>query len=104
MGSYPEKSIRCEKCFTLRLRRTANYASKNGFKIFATSLAISRWKDLNQVTRAAQLAASENNIIYFNHNWRKKRGEEQAVQVTKREKFYRQKYCGCIFSKINSSA
>ena len=103
MGSYPEKSIRCEKCFTLRLRKTAYYAHKLGFKIFATSLAISRWKDINQITRAGHLAANEHNLLYFDYNWRKHRGEEQAVQVAKREKFYGQKYCGCIFSKINSN-
>ena len=104
MEAYPERSARCMKCFLVRLRKTAKQACASGFKIFATSLAISRWKDINQVTEAGNLAAAENNLIYFDYNWRKNGGEEKALQTTKRENFYRQKYCGCIFSKTMSSS
>ena len=31
----PEKGERCYKCFAMRLRKTAEYAQANGFKIFA---------------------------------------------------------------------
>jgi epoxyqueuosine reductase len=104
MESYPERSERCMKCFLLRLRKTARQADATGFKIFSTSLSISRWKDINQVTNAGRTAATENNLVYFEHNWRKSKGEEKAVQVTKREKFYRQKYCGCVYSRSRSSS
>jgi len=104
MESYPERSKRCTKCFLLRLRKAAKHACSNDFQIFATSLSISRWKDFTQITEAGKLAAAENNLTYFDYNWRKNKGEEQAVQVTKRENFYRQKYCGCVFSKTKKSS
>ena len=99
----PERGERCSLCFELRLGKTASYAGKEGFSVFTTSLAISRWKDRDQVMRAGLKAASLfPGITFWDMDWRKGGGTEMMAQITKEEKFYRQNYCGCIYSFENS--
>lgn len=95
----PERSERCRLCFKMRLEKTAVYATEHGFKVFATSLGISRWKDLEQVNSAGRQAAfSFSGLTYWDYNWRLRGGTELREQVAREENFYRQKYCGCIYS------
>ncbi|HOY10775.1 MAG TPA: epoxyqueuosine reductase QueH [Candidatus Omnitrophota bacterium] len=101
----PERGRRCEACFSMRLERTARYAVENGFKIFTTSLGISRWKDIQQVYQCGWMAAARYpGLIFWDYNWRKQGGSERKEQIAKRENFYRQNYCGCCFSMESSSA
>jgi hypothetical protein len=95
----PERGRRCSVCFELRLAATARYAARHGFEAFATTLGISRWKDLEQVNAAGQAAARKHpEVLFWPHNWRKKGGSQRMVEVARRAGFYRQEYCGCIFS------
>lgn len=94
-----ERGERCSLCFEMRLGKTAAYAAENGFKVFTTSLAISRWKDLGQVTRAGKLSAKLfPEVVYWDHNWRLQGGQEQMEKISQEENFYRQNYCGCLYS------
>ena len=52
MANAPERGPRCLKCFEFRLRRAALYAYDHGLRVLTTTLASSRWKDLDQVTEA----------------------------------------------------
>lgn len=98
-----EQGERCDLCFEMRLGKTAAYAAGNGFKVFTTSLGISRWKDLAQVNRVGKHAASLfPELIYWDHNWRLQGGQEQGVSISKEEDFYRQNYCGCRYSLRDS--
>ena len=95
----PERGNRCDRCFEMRLGKTAAYAAEHHFKIFATSLGISRWKDLEQVNRAGAKAAELfPRLVYWPQNWRVAGGQEQMQRITKEEGFYRQRYCGCLYS------
>ena len=95
----PERGERCDLCFEMRLGKAAAYATGNGFKVFTTSLGISRWKDLAQVNRAGEkAAASFPGLIYWAQNWRLQGGQEQMNLITEEENFYRQRYCGCLYS------
>ena len=58
LENEPERGSRCLKCFTLRLTETARYASEHDFQVFTTTLASSRWKNLEQINEAGQRAAS----------------------------------------------
>lgn len=99
MEFEPERGSRCGVCFDLRFERTALYAYENNFKVFTSSVGISRWKDLQQVnesgTRAAQRYAD---LIYWTYNWRKKGGSQYQIEIAKHEQFYQQEYCGCTYS------
>ena len=48
----PERGARCAACFRFRLARAARYAASRGLPVLATTLASSRWKDLDQVNEA----------------------------------------------------
>jgi predicted adenine nucleotide alpha hydrolase (AANH) superfamily ATPase len=86
-------------CFDMRFERTALYAHENGFPVISSSLGISRWKDMNQINTSGIKAASHYpNITYWTYNWRKNGGGERMYQIAKRENFYKQEYCGCVYS------
>jgi len=95
----PERGIRCTMCFDMRLERTALYAAEHGFKVISSSLGISRWKNLSQINACGQRAvAPYNDMIYWDYNWRKNGGSTRMIEISKREKFYQQEYCGCSYS------
>jgi epoxyqueuosine reductase len=99
----PERGNRCTLCFEMRLKVTAEYAVNNNFKIFTSSLGISRWKDFEQVSKCGDDVAEKFiDLTYWKHNWRKQGGSKRMSELTKLEGFYRQQYCGCIFSKKQS--
>jgi len=54
----PERGARCAACFRFRLARAAWYAASRGLPVLATTLASSRWKDLDQVNEAGEAACS----------------------------------------------
>ena len=95
----PERGLRCTKCFDMRFERTALYAYENGFKIITSSLGISRWKDMNQINDSGLRAAKNyEGINYWTYNWRKAGGAARMYEIAKKEEFYKQEYCGCIYS------
>lgn len=99
MENEPEKGIRCTMCFDMRFERTALYAYEKGFDVITSSLGISRWKDVNQVNECGKRATSHyDGVTYWTYNWRKQGGGVRMYDIAKRENFYKQKYCGCIYS------
>lgn len=95
----PECGRRCSACFTLRLEETARQAADLGIPVIATTLGISRWKDLEQVDACGKKAAEAvAGVDYWPINWRKKGGSQRMVEVARREGFYQQEYCGCLYS------
>lgn len=95
----PERGKRCTMCFDMRFERTALYAHEHGFSVISSSLGISRWKDMNQINDCGVRAASKYpNLEYWTYNWRKDGGSERMYQIAKREEFYKQEYCGCVYS------
>ena len=113
MEGEPERGGRCLKCFKLRLLRTAQYARSRGIKVITTTLASSRWKSLDQINEAGRWAClqlngsgrqdegtipPENEVIWWDQNWRKGGLQERRLQILKDYDFYNQLYCGCEFS------
>jgi epoxyqueuosine reductase len=100
----PERGERCTKCFDMRFERTALYAFENNFKIITSSLGISRWKDMDQINDSGVRAAKNyDGVTYWTYNWRKAGGSARMYEIAKREEFYKQEYCGCIFSLRDSN-
>ena len=99
MEHEPERGIRCTMCFDMRFERTALYAYENGFPIITSSLGISRWKNFEQINDCGIRAADHYpGITYWTYNWRKKGGSSRMLEISKREHFYMQEYCGCAYS------
>ena len=99
MEREPERGIRCTACFDMRFERTALYAHEHGFKVITSSLGLSRWKNMEQINQSGLSAASRYpDVTYWTYNWRKSGGSERMYEIAKREEFYAQQYCGCIYS------
>lgn len=99
LENEPERGIRCTVCFDMRFERTALYAHEHGFDTISSSLGISRWKDMDQINGCGVRAAARYpDLIYWTYNWRKGGGSARMLEISKREHFYQQEYCGCVYS------
>ncbi len=95
----PERGRRCECCFRQRLIATAQEARRLGITWFATTLASSRWKSLEQIERAGHDAETAvEGTRFWAQNWRKGGLYERRNQLLREYGFYNQQYCGCEFS------
>ena len=97
----PERGRRCEQCFLMRMKATADKAEQIGLKYFTTTLASSRWKSLEQIERAGKEAERQaEGVVFWAQNWRKGGLYERRNRLLKEFNFYNQQYCGCEFSKL----
>ena len=104
MEQEPEKGIRCTMCFDMRFERTALYAHEHGFAAMTSSLGISRWKNMAQINDCGHRAVTPyENLVYWDYNWRKGGGSQRMIEISKRERFYQQEYCGCVYSLRDSN-
>lgn len=100
----PERGSRCTECFRMRLLNTAQYARENGFKVISTTLASSRWKNIDQINAAGEWACAKVNgdvgpqVFWWDRNWRKGGLQQRRQEIISEYGFYNQLYCGCEFS------
>jgi len=95
----PERGRRCDKCFFVRLLAAARKARELGVNYFTTTLASSRWKNLEQINQAGLLAQDQvPGVVYWSQNWRKGGLSDRRNQLLREYGFYNQQYCGCEFS------
>ena len=95
----PERGGRCAICFRHRLLATARMAQQQGITWFATTLASSRWKSLEQIEAAGRWAAAQvEGTQFWAQNWRKGGLQQRRNQLLRQYDFYNQQYCGCEFS------
>ena len=104
LENEPERGLRCLNCFKMRLKVTAYLTQTKGFHRFATTLASSRWKNLEQINEAGRWAASQfPSTVFWEKNWRKDGLSDRRRILLKENRFYNQTYCGCEFSLSNTS-
>jgi predicted adenine nucleotide alpha hydrolase (AANH) superfamily ATPase len=101
LENQPERKSRCLECFKLRLFATAKLANEKGFTKIATTLAASRWKNLEQIATAGKWAVAHFPAVEFwDKNWRKDGLSERRKILLQENGFYNQQYCGCEFSQM----
>ncbi|MBD3249032.1 hypothetical protein GF336_03230 [Candidatus Woesearchaeota archaeon] len=100
MEQEPEGGKRCDICFRLRLEKTAQFAKNNGFEAFTSTLNISPYKDADKINRIGKEIEKKINISYILTDFRKH--YMHSVKLSKKHNLYRQRYCGCIYSKPDS--
>ncbi|MDR2854115.1 MAG: epoxyqueuosine reductase QueH [Prevotellaceae bacterium] len=95
----PERGSRCFECFKERLVVSAHKATETGISLFTTTLASSRWKNLEQISQAGKWAAAQvPSVEFWDKNWRKDGLQQRRSELLQANKFYNQRYCGCEFS------
>ena len=99
----PERGRRCSACFQMRLKRAQEYALAHHFDALTSVLGVSRYKDLNQVNRAATQAWCEVGKPYWAKNWRKDGLEDLRRALIQEFQLYQQTYCGCRYSLLSPS-
>jgi epoxyqueuosine reductase len=95
----PEGGARCSKCFELRLTRTAEFAKKNDFDLFATTLSISPHKNSLLLNDIGNRISREAGVGFLEADWKKEDGYKKSCEISRQEGFYRQNYCGCEYSR-----
>lgn len=98
LENEPEKGKRCDKCFELRLNKTADLAKDLGIKEFTTSIVISPHKNFAKLTEIGEKIAKEKNLTYKAIDFKKQDGFLKTNKISKELNLYRQNYCGCEFS------
>jgi predicted adenine nucleotide alpha hydrolase (AANH) superfamily ATPase len=89
---------RCEYCYSERLEVTAREAKARGFDAFTSSLLYSHYQDHESIKRAGLEFGQKYGIIFYYEDFRPM--WQAGIDESKRLGLYRQKYCGCAYSKI----
>lgn len=89
----------CEKCYRLRLEKSALYAKDNNFDYFTTTLSISPLKSSEKLNAIGKELAEVYDVKYLFSDFKKKNGFKRSTELSKQFGLYRQNYCGCFFSK-----
>jgi len=100
----PEGGARCEKCFRLRLSKTAELAKELGTDYFTTTLTISPLKNAPLLNTIGEEMAGAVGIKWLPTDFKKKNGYKRSVELSAQYDLYRQDYCGCAFSKAEAAA
>lgn len=98
-----EGGERCFKCYEMRLRKAAELAKQMGFDYFTTTLSISPHKNAQKINEIGQELEKEYGIKFLNADFKKKNGYKRSIELSKEYNLYRQNYCGCIFSRMESN-
>lgn len=98
----PEGGARCFKCYRLRLEEAAAYAKANGFDYFTTTLSISPLKNSTKLNEIGKEVSEKYGVDYFYSDFKKREGYKRSIILSKEHNLYRQNYCGCVYSKMQS--
>ena len=88
---------RCEYCFRLRLKKTAEFAADRGTAAFSTSLLISPHIKHGMVKNVGEEVGISAGTTFVYADLRKRFSDSR--HITKPLDLYRQQYCGCLFSE-----
>ena len=93
-----EGGARCEKCFRVRLDKTAAFAKEQSFDCFTTTLSVSPHKNAEFLNKLGAEYSEKYDIPYLVADFKKREGYKRSVELSKEFDLYRQEYCGCEFS------
>lgn len=87
-----EEGTRCQKCWCLRLSQTAEYAAKNNYTHFSTTLLSSHFQSLADIQSIGQAFAEKYKLKFYVPT-----KIDRDLHTTG---FYKQNYCGCAYSLL----
>lgn len=94
LENEPENGLRCKKCLEYRAKKLIAYAINNKFNLITTALIGSRFKNVNYLNKYIQENKEKLRMIILPlENYK------QSLIISKDLQIYRQKYCGCEYSK-----
>ena len=103
LEDLPERGERCRKCISCRLEASAEKADELGCDYFTTTLTISPHKDCAFINQKGMEIAGNYNSDYLCSDFKKHDGYKHSIELSRQYGLYRQNYCGCIYSRMNSA-
>lgn len=94
-----EGGVRCNLCFNIRLKYTADKAKELGYDYFTTTLTVSPHKNSEIINKIGYNIGKVVGIDYLYSDFKKKEGYKRSIELAKQYDLYRQDYCGCLYSK-----
>lgn len=88
---------RCARCYEMRLDETAKTAKKMNLDGFTTSLLVSPYQKFDVIIDIGREMGKRYSMPFYLEDFRP--GYRSNINLSKELGLYRQKYCGCIFSK-----
>lgn len=88
---------RCPLCWELRLRALFEKAKAEKISLISSTLFSSNYQDLDQVKLIAQKLSREYKIDFYVPQI------DQAMRDHSHRGFYKQNYCGCLYSLLEKS-
>lgn len=95
----PEKGERCRLCYDMRLREAARFAVESKCEYFTSVLSVSPHKDAGKINDTGFSVSAEMDIHYLPADFKKKEGFKKSMDNAREKGFYRQDYCGCVYSR-----
>lgn len=92
----PPDADRCDRCYRLRLRETAEAARRMGIRHFSTTLLSSPHQKHDCIRIAGDEIAREREMEFVYRDFRPSYYDGKTIAY--RAGSYMQKYCGCAFS------
>ncbi|MDE6502643.1 MAG: epoxyqueuosine reductase QueH [Ruminococcus sp.] len=102
LENLPERSERCQKCISYRLEMAGQKAKDLNCDYFTTTLTISPHKDCTFINERGAEISGKCGVEYLYSDFKKHDGYKHSIELSRQYNLYRQNYCGCIYSKINS--
>ncbi len=99
LEELPEGGARCAACYRLRLEKTAEAASSQGYDYFTTTLSISPYKRADWLNSIGAELSEKYSVPYLFSDFKKKNGYKRSCELSVKYGLYRQDYCGCEFSR-----
>ena len=97
----PERGKRCEICYEMRIKKTAEIAKENNYDYFCTTLSVSPFKNATLINQIGEKMEKEYTINWLYSDFKKKDGYKKSIALSQKYNLYRQNYCGCIYSQKN---
>lgn len=95
----PERGERCRLCYEMRMSEAARFARENNSGYFTTVLSISPHKDVVRINEIGFAMQERFGVKYLPADFKKKEGFKKSINLSRENGFYRQDYCGCLYSK-----
>lgn len=97
-----EGGERCFKCYRLRMEEAAKLAKEYDADYFTTTLSISPLKNAEKINEIGEELAEIYSVKHLPSDFKKKNGYKRSIELSREHNLYRQDYCGCIYSKVES--
>ncbi len=99
-----ERSQRCWECYRFRLEGSFRKAVEMKMAAVTTALSISPHKDAARINGIGKELERSYGIEFIEGDYKKNNGYRRSVELSRVYEFYRQNYCGCVYSKQEAEA